>query len=76
MTRISLCCGDPVNGSPRTVRPREAFQMLGIGETTGFAMMRDGRLERVQLGPRAVAVTMDSIRRLVEERIGAKPRPA
>ena len=49
---------------PLVVRPARAFAMLGVKKTLGFAMLKDGRLERVVLGPRAVGVTMRSIKKL------------
>jgi hypothetical protein len=58
---------------PLVVRPDVAFRLLSIGKTLGFAMLRDGRLERVQLGPRSVGVTMVSIKRLAGG--GAEPPP-
>lgn len=56
----------PVKDEPILVRPKQAFQMLGVKKTLGFQMLADGRLERVRLGPRAVGVTVASIKRLVE----------
>ena len=58
---------------PLVVRPDVAFRMLGVGKTLGFRLIRDGRLERVQLGPRAVGVTLASVKRLAEG--GAEPSP-
>ena len=52
---------------PLVVRPREAFTLLRIGKTLGFAMLRDGRLERVKLtGQRGTWVTMESIKRVAQ----------
>jgi hypothetical protein len=59
---------------PIVVRPKVAFAMIGVGKTLGFAMMNDGRLERVQLGPRAVGITLRSIEKLVQQ--GIKPPAA
>jgi hypothetical protein len=56
-----------MSATPLVVRPKVAFAMLGVGKTTGFSMLRDGRLERVQLGPRAVGVTLRSIKRLAHK---------
>ena len=58
---------------PLVVRPDQAFALLGIGKTLGFRLLREGRLERVQLGPRAVGVTLASVRRLAEG--GTEPSP-
>jgi len=58
---------------PLVVRPDIAFRMLGVGKTLGFRMLKDGRLERVQLGPRAVGVTLASVKRLAEG--GTEPSP-
>jgi predicted DNA-binding transcriptional regulator AlpA len=51
---------------PIVVRPKEAKRMLGVGKTTLFEMLRDGRLVKVKLGPRAVGVTVESIYRLIK----------
>jgi hypothetical protein len=54
-----------MSAAPLVVRPKDARQMLGIGKTTLFSMLRDGRLEKVQLGPRMTGVTVVSIERLI-----------
>ena len=53
---------------PLVLRPNEAFRMLGIGRSLGFKLLEEGRLERVQLGPRAVGITLASVKRLAENR--------
>jgi hypothetical protein len=52
---------------PLIVRPARAFALLGIGKTLGFALIRARVLEKRQLGPRAVGITMRSIRRVASE---------
>ena len=49
---------------PLLVRPEQAFRLLGVGRTLGYELMRAGHLERVQIGRRAVAVTLTSVKRL------------
>jgi excisionase family DNA binding protein len=42
-----------------------AAQALGVGRTTIYDLIRQGRLEKIKLGRRSL-VTISSIRRLVE----------
>ena len=62
---------------PLLVPPKVAFHILSVGRTTGFAMLKDGRLEKVRLGPRSIGVTMASIRRVAAnlETSPAAPKP-
>ncbi len=45
---------------PRAVPAAAAFQMIGIGETTGWRLIREGRLEAVKIG-RSTVVTIEAI---------------
>jgi excisionase family DNA binding protein len=47
-----------------TVSISEAAKALGLGRTTIYAMIADGRLEAIKLGCRRL-VAVESIRRLV-----------
>lgn len=42
------------------VRPRQACEMLGIGMTVLYALMKDGRIERRKIGS-ATVIPMTSI---------------
>lgn len=50
---------------PIFVSITDAAKALGLGRTSVYAMIGDGRLEAVKLGNRRL-VTTDSIRRLAE----------
>ncbi len=41
-----------------------ACQMLGIGETTGWKLIKTGQLKAIKIAPKATRVTMESVRRL------------
>lgn len=41
-----------------------AFRMLGIGETTGWRLIREGRLEAVKIG-RSTVITLTEIDRFL-----------
>jgi hypothetical protein len=62
---------DKYRDEPLIVRPRQACALLSIGKTKLFEMLADPHsgLERIKLGPRAVGVTMKSIRRVAEKGI-------
>lgn len=50
---------------PLAVSINDTVRMLGVGRTSIYEMIRDGRLEAFKLGRRTL-VRVDSIRRLVE----------
>lgn len=50
---------------PLVVSINDAAKALGIGRTSIYAMISDGRLEAFKLGRRTL-VRMESIRRLVQ----------
>jgi excisionase family DNA binding protein len=50
---------------PITTTINAAAQALGVGRTTIYDLIRQGRLEKIKLGRRSL-VTISSIRRLVE----------
>jgi excisionase family DNA binding protein len=47
------------------VTPAEAFEMLSISRTTGYAMLKDGRLRSVRIGPHKIIVPVTEIERLL-----------
>jgi hypothetical protein len=53
------------------VRNREAFRLLGLKETQGFQLKREGVLESVPLGKRSNGVSMRSIRHVAEHGVNA-----
>jgi hypothetical protein len=57
----------PTETVPVIVRPRVACRLIGVGKTKLFAMLAAGELDRVQIGPRAIGVTMASIMRLAKD---------
>ena len=48
---------------PLLVPPKEAWRLLGIGPTTGYKLIAEGKLEVVKIG-RGTRLTMRSIRAL------------
>lgn len=52
---------------PLAVSINDAAKALGLGRTTIYAMIADGRLEAFKIGSRTL-VRMESIRRLVAKR--------
>jgi excisionase family DNA binding protein len=50
---------------PLAVSINDTVRMLGIGRTSIYRMIKDGRLEAFKLGRRTL-VRVESIRRLVE----------
>ena len=50
---------------PLAVSINDTARMLGVGRTTVYEMIKDGRLEAFKLGRRTL-VRVDSIRRLVD----------
>jgi predicted DNA-binding transcriptional regulator AlpA len=56
--------------SRRILRPREAWQRLGIKHTAFYErFINTGRLRLVRLGPRAVGVVEDELDALIGEMI-------
>jgi len=51
---------------PITTSINETAKALGLGRTSIYALIREGRLETIKLGRRTL-VKVDSIRRLLEE---------
>lgn len=50
---------------PLTLSINEAARVLGLGRTSIYALIADGRLDVVKIGRRTL-VTTDSIHRLIE----------
>jgi excisionase family DNA binding protein len=61
---------------PLVVRPKTALELLGIGKTTLYLMLRDGRLERTRLGQRAIGITISSIEELIRKGLKQQPPAA
>jgi predicted DNA-binding transcriptional regulator AlpA len=56
--------------SRRVLRPREAWQRLGIKHTAFYELfINTGKLRLVRLGPRAVGVVEDELDALIGEMI-------
>lgn len=49
---------------PVTVRPKVAFDALGVGVTKGYELINSGDLEAIKIG-RATRITWESVKRLV-----------
>lgn len=50
---------------PITLSINDATKVLGLGRTSVYALIRDGRIETVKLGRRTLIKT-ESLRRLIE----------
>ena len=48
------------------LKPSEAFEAMGIGRSTGYAMIASGILPCVRIG-RAVRVPVDALKKWVEQ---------
>jgi hypothetical protein len=46
---------------------RDAFKIIGISEGTGHALIREGKIKVVRLGPRLPLITDREIDRILEE---------
>ena len=53
---------------PLVLRPREAWRLLGIGNTRGYELLSAGELESFKDG-KSRKVTMASIKRYIERRL-------
>ena len=49
---------------PLTVRPKVAFNAVGVGITKGYELINSGDLEAIKIG-RATRITWESVKRLV-----------
>jgi excisionase family DNA binding protein len=63
LTRLAASADDV---DPIAVPPRVAMQLLCIGETTLFKLLKNGELQSVQIG-RSRRILMTSIKRLAGE---------
>lgn len=53
---------------PVAVRPKDAFDALGVGVTKGYELIGSGELQAIKIG-RATRITVASVRALVERRL-------
>lgn len=49
---------------PITVRPKVAFNAIGVGVTRGYELIRSGELDAIKIG-RSTRITWASVKRLV-----------
>lgn len=52
--------------APRLLRPRQAAQALGVGNTRLYELIATGELETVRLGPRATGIKLSSIEAFID----------
>ena len=50
---------------PVTVKPKQAFDALGVGTTKGYELINSGDLDAIKIG-RATRITWTSVKLLVE----------
>ena len=62
----------PPSVEPLVVRPRDAWRMLGCGNTHGYSLLAAGELETYREGG-ARKITVESIRRYIARRLAADP---
>jgi hypothetical protein len=55
-----------------TAPPREFMRISGLGETTTYEMINDGRLESIKVGKRRLIV-LDSYYRLIKRQVETPP---
>jgi hypothetical protein len=55
-----------------TAPPREFMRISGLGETTTYEMINDGRLESIKVGKRRLIV-IDSYYRLIKQQVKTPP---
>jgi excisionase family DNA binding protein len=53
------------------VPPKTAWQLLGVSNSTGYALLAAGELKSIKLG-RARRITVESIRDLIARRLAAE----
>jgi hypothetical protein len=58
-----------------TAPVKEFSRLSGLGESTVWVMLNDGRLESIAVGRRRL-VLVDSYRRLIDEQLSAPPQDA
>jgi hypothetical protein len=51
----------------RGFKLREAFEILGIGETVGRQLIKDKKLKTIRLGPRFQLISQEEIDRFLRE---------
>jgi excisionase family DNA binding protein len=67
--------GDYAMTEPITIAVKDAQQALGVGRTTIFSLLAEGRLQRLKIGRRTVIPT-ESLRAFVAElAAGAEVQP-
>lgn len=49
---------------PMAVSPKVAFDAIGVGNTKGYELIKDGHLEAIKIG-RSTRIVWDSVKRLV-----------
>ena len=54
MSRVLLTS---IQWLPATLKPTEAFQLLGIGRTLGYEKIRDGSITSIRVGQRLLIPT-------------------
>jgi predicted DNA-binding transcriptional regulator AlpA len=52
---------------PPTLKPAQAFELVGIGRTSGYERIRDGRIPSVRLGGKLLIPTLPLLRMLGAE---------
>jgi hypothetical protein len=68
--RRTMTPGSPKIAEPLLVRPRDAWRMLGCGNTRGYQLLAAGELESF-LDGRARKITVASIHRFIARRLAA-----
>jgi excisionase family DNA binding protein len=63
--RIGICQETHMNIEPVAISVNSAARTLGIGRTSIYALLKDGRLDAIKIGRRTL-LTTDSIRRLAQ----------
>ncbi len=52
-------------------KPSEAFELLGVGRSTGYALLASGALPSIRIGRRSVRIPADALKRWIENQLKA-----
>ena len=60
--------------SPLAVRPKKAFELIGVGRSTGYKLLESGEIKSFRVG-RACLVPVQSIEEWMAKELGKQVEP-